>query len=185
MTFEHFEQEMGRLEGLKFPPPSLRTHWEALRELPEVVLAAAVSKARDEVTEFPSPKMLKIFAEQVRPRIVPVPEEDPSRGIDLPQPVVIEDERLPGPIPITRTWRYYCDRCEDSGLLTLRCEGRGEEYASFALTRRPWVPEQRCERIKSHYAHEWAKPCPCAATNPDVQRKNERFRQSGRRGENE
>lgn len=166
---------MARLDGLKFKPQTLQSHWEQLHDMPEVLLSAAVEKAQAECSGFPSPKMLKIFADAVRPRVIPVPEEE-DRAVDLPAPVVLGTLPTGLAVKAKRTWTYYCEDCSDLGWVTFAC-GVGPS--------KPWVERRDCGRHRDHGWHEWVAPCPCAERNPDVQRKRERDRQGGRRGEQE
>jgi hypothetical protein len=181
MTLAVFESEMSRLSGLKFAPATMQTHWEALRNLPVELLQAAVTKAQDECSEFPSPKMLKIFADQVRPRVIPIPQE-PDWSTPLPTPKQIVVPKVGTIIPVTREWSYYCDECSDMGMRSYWCD-------DAPSPRYPWLQLARCGRRggpeAAHYAHEWADKCPCAATNPAVLRRRERQIQSGKRGEKE
>jgi hypothetical protein len=56
-----FKRQMQRLGGLKFAPSDLQTHWEALRDLSDPELVAAVDRAQRECDEFPSPRLLLSF----------------------------------------------------------------------------------------------------------------------------
>lgn len=188
MTPEFFEKQMERLMGMKFPPATLATHWEVVRDLEDNVLVAAVSKARDEGTEFPSPRMLKIHAESVRARIVPIPEE--PMGEILPEPVELGKLPTGRPLRAYREWKYYCEDCRDTGTRSLWCLGHDAESLvngkpRHELSRPKWLASSDCGRHRQHYAHEFVIPCPCASTNPDVLRKAERYRQGGRHGEKE
>lgn len=168
-----FRQQMSRLIGLKFAPSDMTTHWEALHDMPEALLDAAVTKAQQETSEFPTPKMLRVYADQVRARVFPVPEEEP-RGVELDAPVALGT--LPTGLTLTarRTWRYYCEECSDSGWRSVWCGDVG--------LAKPWQAHGVCGRRREHGSHEFVVPCPCASSNPDVQRKLERGRQGGTRG---
>lgn len=177
MTFDFFTEQMDRLRGLKFPPTNLQTHWEALKDMPEILFAAAVTKAQPECDEFPSPKMLKVYADQLRVRVLGL-EEEADRSIPAPDlpPVVI-----PGTtkvIPITRYWNYYCEACSDLGWRSYVCgaqtrsvEVKGE-WQDFP--RQEWLERRHCGRRQDHAAHSWSEPCSCAEHNPDVQRRRNR-----------
>jgi hypothetical protein len=67
MTREVFNAQLKRLIGLKFAPASLDTHWEALHELPEAELEAAVSIAVKACDDFPSPAELRRLTRAGRP----------------------------------------------------------------------------------------------------------------------
>ena len=157
-----FKAQMRRLVGLKFQPASLDTHWEALRDMPEALLAAAVEKAQRESDEFPSPSVLRAFGDLLRATVLPLPALE-DRGKALPVPVVA---RLPsgGSLPITREWVYYCDDCSDTGWKTWWC-GPGQPPGSL------WVSV--CQRTNEHEAHWWVGRCACAGSNPAVKRKRE------------
>jgi len=175
VTWDQFQGQMARMSGLKFAPKELQTHWEALRDMPEPLLAAAVAHAQKTSDEFPSPKMLRMYADQLRARVVPL-EEPPDRSTPNPTPVEVVIPQTGQVLPFQRYWRYYCEDCSDSGWLTFWC-GETPDVERF-----PWLVRRRCNRNREHYAHEWVTACPCAPTNPDVQRRLERDRRV-KRGE--
>jgi hypothetical protein len=172
VTWDQFQGQMARMSGLKFAPKELQTHWEALRDMTEPLLAAAVEHAQKTSDEFPSPKMLRMYADQLRARVVPL-EELPDRSTPNPNPVEVVIPHTGQVLPFQRYWRYYCEDCSDSGWLTRWC---GEKAP------KPWNELQHCGRHREHGAHEWVTTCPCAPTNPDVQRRLERDRRV-KRGE--
>ena len=159
-----FKEQMHRLTGLRFPPADLTTHWEALRDMPEALLSAAVEKAQRESDEFPSPSILRMYANQLRSDVVPLPEVE-DRGKDLPEPLAAT---LPSGkvLPFKREWVYYCAECNDTGWRTWWC-GPGQSPAS------PWVSCSPCQRHQEHGPHEWVGRCACAGSNPAVKRKRE------------
>jgi hypothetical protein len=159
-----FKAQMNRLVGLKFPPADLHTHWEALRDMPEALLAAAVEKAQRGSDEFPSPKMLKMYADQLRSQVMPLPATE-DRGTDLVEPLTAT---LPTGkvLPFKREWKYYCEDCSDTGWKTWWC-GPGQSIAS------PWASSSVCQRTNEHGPHEWVGRCACAGSNPAVKRKRE------------
>lgn len=179
-----FMAQMRRLLGLKFAPSDLTTHWEALQDMPEALLEAAVTHAQTASDEFPSPKMLKMFGDQLRARVVPIPVTE-DRSEDNPSPTVA---KLPTGrvIPLTRFWKYYCEQCSDTGWSSFWCAGimkPGEKWP--VAQRHPWVEIDRpCERHKGHGAHEWSAACACVDTNPEVQRRREADRRV-KRGKDE
>jgi hypothetical protein len=59
-----FRDQMKRLMGLKFAPADLTTHWEALSDLSQDDVAAAVTKAQRQCDEFPSPRLLRSLARE-------------------------------------------------------------------------------------------------------------------------
>lgn len=162
-----FRRQMQRLGGLKFAPAELDTHWEALSDLSDAELDAAVSRAARGCDDFPSPKMLRVFVDEYR-RDLPVPAEDLSR--EMPA----EPRTITTPYgdshTFNREWKYFCDDCSDTGRRSYWCgDGPSERY--------PWMSVSRChttncEKLRrGGYAHEWVDRCPCADTNPDVLRK--------------
>lgn len=169
-----FLLQMKRLIGLKFAPQDLTTHWEALRDMPESLLAEAVTKAQRECSNFPAPWMLRSFGEQSRSRVMALPPEE-DRTVELDTPVTLG--RLPDgrPVVARREWVYYCDHCRDSGWLSLWC-GPGA---------RSWHVTGDCGRNQNHDGHEWVKACPCAATNHAIIRRKERAMQAVRTTEHE
>lgn len=177
-----FLDQMKRLLGLKFAPATMQTHWDEMRGCSPELVAAAVEHARHESGEFPTPKMLRVYAEQARPRFVPVPAEIDREVGAANEPI---DVPLPGGrvLPMRRIWNYYCETCHDTGLRSFWCgETPSERY--------PFLELSHCGRRAKkdpwgHYDHEWAGKCACADSNPDVLRKQERYRQGGRRGDNE
>lgn len=171
-----FRAQMKRLVGLKFAPTDLTTHWEALKDMPEPLLEAAVAKAQSETSEFPSPKMLKSYADQLRLRVLGVPDEV-DRSVPLPTTREIVVPQVGKVIPITRDWKYYCDDCNDQGWRSLWCGAHGE------TPRFPWLDVRHCGRHQEHGPHEWTEKCPCFDQNPDVQRRLERQRQTARKSE--
>jgi hypothetical protein len=170
-----FLLQMRRLIGLKFAPPEMTTHWEALKNMPEPLLAEAVTRAQRECTNFPAPWMLRSFGEQARARVLNLPPDEDRTKL-LPEPVTLG--RLPNGMPVvaTRTWSYYCDACSDSGWRSLWCGATGAQ---------PWHTKESCLRLQEHGTHEWVKPCPCADGNPAIIRRKEKQLQAVRNQERE
>ena len=169
MTLDTFNVQMGRLAGLKFRPADLTTHWEALNDLPDVVLEAAVSRAQRTRAEFPTPVELRQDADQVKPNALPVePVED--RSISLAQPFTITVPEAGTIVSVTREWKYYCDDCSDGGWFTVWC---GDEKNP---SHKPWYQLQRCERRAEHGSHKWMRRCVCYDMNPALVRKREAAR---------
>lgn len=164
MTWTAFEAQMERMAGLKFKPTNLQTHWEALRDMPEALLSASVEKAQRESDEFPSPSVLKMFADRLRSDVMPLPAIE-DRGVDLVEPV---STTLPTGkvIPFTREWKYYCEDCSDTGWKTWWCGPESNQ-------RKPWLSRSVCQRTNAHASHEWVARCACVASNPAVLRKRE------------
>jgi hypothetical protein len=173
-----FKQQMRRLLGLRFAPATMDTHWEALREMGEPLLAAAIDVGQREWDEFPSPHMLKMAADRVRGRVIPIAEA-PDRGVDLAVPVPLGTLSTGRVIRALREWRFYCEDCGDLGWLSVWC---GQDDGPKP---KPWYGDGPCQRRREHGGHEYVIPCPCASSNPDVQRRREVARQGGRQGSQE
>ena len=169
MTGE-FRGQMRRLMGLRFAPTDLQTHWEALSDVPDGILAEAVSRAQKTRAEFPSPVELRQDCDAVAHLVRVTQDED--RGVDLEQPVTLGalPDGTPLP-PVKRLWKYYCEDCEDSGMRSFWC-GVAVEHVT-----KPWQIRMACERIKEHGAHEFVARCACWDTNQALIRKREAQRQ--------
>ena len=187
MTGEFFVDQMQRMAGMRYAPTNFNAHFEALHTLEEHVLEAAVLRAITSLEEFPSAKQLLVFADVVRPSLVPIPALDLTRETPLPQPVTFAtsaDSPVQGSVTVRRLWRYYCQDCNDSGWQAIWCRGNVDAPQSVLDTRKPWHDvAQQCDRSKEHYAHEWSRKCHCVDHNPAVLRRKEQARQGGRRGE--
>lgn len=167
-----FREQMSRMTGLKFAPPDLSTHWEALDDLPPLVLEAAVTLAQVTRVDFPTPVELRRDADQATASARSAVVED--RSVELPAPVALgtlpTGQALP---PATRLWRYYCEDCSDTGRVSHWC-GAGR--------RQPWLEIRECEAYRCRsikaghpeYGHEWVTPCPCAESNPAIRRQREK-----------
>lgn len=159
-----FREQMTRLMGLKFAPADLTTHWEALSDIPEPVLAAAVSRAQRSRVDFPTPIELRQDADAVKHHAQPVaPEED--RGVALERPFTIDVPEAGRVFSVSREWRYYCDTCSDAGWSSSWCGDR--------TMAKPWHSSQHCGRRMEHMPHEWAHKCVCYDTNPALVRKRQ------------
>lgn len=166
MTEVFFHEQMDRLSGLRFAPSDLTTHWEALSDIPQAVLEAAVTRAQLTRSEFPTPVELRQDADVVAHLARPVAPED-DRSTPLAEPFTIDVPQAGKVISVTREWKYFCDRCDDSGVESLWC---GEAGPSI----KPWQTRQACERTKLHLPHEWARKCICFESNPALVKKRER-----------
>jgi len=168
-----FVDQMKRLAGLKFAPADLTTHWEALSDMPPVVLEAAITRAQKTRWEFPSPVELRQDADQVKAHALAVePVED--RSVPLAQPFTITVPDVGTVISVQREWRYYCDECSDLGWRLVWCGDRfvGEGDAKREIAK-PWHDSRPCDRRRQHLPHEWATLCACYDTNPALKRKRE------------
>lgn len=163
-----FKAQMKRLGGLKFPPPDLLTHWEALRALPEGVLEAAVSRAQRTRVEFPTPVELCVDADMEAERIGLV---EIDKRTPLAEPVTVElrgtaISALKAKLTVTDEWHYDCEDCNDGGMVSFWC---GDTAPA-----KPWYFRRHCGRRSGHSdGHEWAGPCPCAETNPTIRRRKD------------
>jgi len=173
MTVQAFKAHMSRLDGLKFAPATMDTHWEALSDLTPEELDAAIGRAVRECEDYPAPKMLRAFVDAYR-RDLPVPPEDLSRETPAePRTIVTPygDQHT-----FNREWKYFCEDCSDTGRRSYWC-------GDAKSTRMPWLTVARCHTInceklrRGGYEHEWVDRCPCADTNPDVLRKKARAQQ--------
>lgn len=166
MTIETFNVQMDRLAGLRFRPADLTTHWEALHEIPDAVLEAAVTRAQRTRSEFPTPVELRQDADQVAHHAQPIaPPED--RSAPLAEPFTITVPEVGTIVSITREWNYYCDTCSDGGWDSVWC---GDEKAP---QRKPWHELRICDRRGKHDPHEWVRRCVCYDTNPALVRKRD------------
>ena len=106
-----FTAQMARMADLRFPPSSLAMHWEGLRDLPDAVLDAAVTRAIQTRASFPAPAELREDADVAAPR--PLWRELETEP--LPAPVVLGT--LPTGAPVVARSRYVpqCPDCGDSG----------------------------------------------------------------------
>lgn len=163
MTWDVFAAQMHRLRGLRFPPADFTTHWEALHELPEAVLEAAVSRAQKTREHFPTPVELRQDADAVAHQVRSLSEDEADRSVPAPAPMTWT---LPNGATVTsdREWQYYDDRCRDSGWVDCWCGPAG----SAPL---PWLAYRICGRRRDHAPHQWVSPCACRESNPDVQRR--------------
>lgn len=167
MTWPSFAQQMHRLNGLRFAPADLTTHWEALRDLPDSILEAAVGRAQKTRVEFPTPIELRQDADQVK-HLVDVAPPEQERGIDLATPVTYVVPHVNVSLKITREWKYYCQDCSD--------EGKVSKWCGVITTThyKPWMAPEICQRTREHFPHEWVTACSCVATNPAIQRRKAR-----------
>lgn len=157
-----FREQMRRLMGLRFVPADLTTHWEALADIPDAVLSAAVTHAQKTRVEFPTPVELRQDADVVAHLVRQTEDED--RGTDC-EPVRVVAPSAGLSLPITRIWKYYCEVCSDQGWASFWC---GDPAGA-----KPWHDRARCERRKEHMPHEWVKRCLCYESNPALVRRRE------------
>lgn len=165
MTRAWFDGQMARLTALKGSAADIDSHWEALSDLPGDVFAAAVGHALRTREWFPVPAELRADADHVAVRVrVAVPDE--ARDVPLEQPFTITVPAAGKVVSVTREWKYYDERCNDTGWASWWC---GERPAG----RQPWMLDGRCERRGEHGGHEWVGRCMCWDSNPALVRKRE------------
>ena len=167
MTRDIFTAQMRRMNGLRFPPADLGTHWEGLSDLPIDVLTRAIERSIRTRSDFPTPAELRLDADASR-TASQTPVLDPDTRLATPVVVAIPASALSPArtITITSSHTYYCDICSDSGWSTHWC---GSESP------RPWLDLSRCDRWNpTHAPHDWSGPCPCAATNPTIRARQAR-----------
>lgn len=165
VTRAWFDGQMSRLLGLKFMPGDMTTHWEALREIPDDVLEAAVTRSQRTRVEFPTPVELRQDADLIV-RLPTDERDDPARRTPLAEPKSFFYPQIAQTIQVREEWQYDCDACSDSGWLSCWC-------GPFTSQRKPWQEPRTCDRKAQHGSHEWVRPCACSATNPTLIRKRE------------
>lgn len=164
MTRDGFDKQMARLFGLRFAPVDTETHWEALQDIPLVVLTAAITRAQKTRSDFPTPIELREDAD-VMAHVVIAPTED--RSVELAQPFTITVPNVGTVVSVTREWKYYCEICSDNGWAAFWCGDDGPGL-------KPWYGRGSCERRGAHGSHEWVKRCLCFESNPALVRQRER-----------
>ena len=168
MTFDAFTSQMERLEGLKFGPANLHTHWEGLRDIDVSGLERAIGHALRECESYPSPAELRRFVSLT----APIVGMDEDRSVPLVNVVEFKAPQFEKPIVVTREWQYYCARCSDIGMETVWCGDSKDKHL------KPWVDVfMSCGRNEEHDAHEFSRRCVCRDSNPAVLRKRERSAQ--------
>lgn len=165
MMFDFFEDQMNRLKPLGVPSgdDALDGYFDALRDIPPNVFDAAVSHALKTRTWYPKPAELRMDADHVAPMLRPQSASD-VQEIPLAEPFTITVPQAGTVVSITREWKYYCDRCSDTGWAAWSC---GE------VKQKPWHELAACGRPNEHGSHEWVKHCACWASNPALVRKRE------------
>lgn len=165
MTAEFFERQIERLKPLGAASDEFKdAYWDALHDLPADVFDAAISHALKTRTWFPKPAELRIDADTVAPLVrPPLPDEDRSRLLDEPFTVTLPD--VGTLVSVTREWKYYDERCSDSGWASWWCGDPTDRR------RAPWMEIGRCDRHGEHGPHEYVTRCACWESNPALVRK--------------
>ena len=163
MTRPWFDGQMARLGGLRFPPADLLTHWEALQDMPDGALEAAVTRSQKTRVDFPTPADLRQDADLAyRPAV----DDVEDRAVELDEPVTFTVPQTGQTVTVTREHRYYCERCSDTGFASEWC---GED----APQRKPWMEFGNCGRYGAHGNHELVSQCACWESNQALVRKRE------------
>lgn len=167
MTREQFDAQLQRMVPLKAMPGDTDGYWEALQDIPNDVLEAAIGHALKTRAWFPTPAELRLDADAVRRR-EPLPAMPRPTVVDLEGVAYVEVRNpLGGPalrLAVTREWRRDCHACDDTGWAAFWC---GPDLTD----RYPWLRLRRCERADEHHPHEWVVVCGCIPTNPTIQRR--------------
>lgn len=168
MTRPEFDTHMSRMRGLRFPPATMDTHWEGLRDIPVGRLDAAVSVAIRTRVEFPTPSELRADCDATRPQEGPsLPQGDEILAEPIPLGVLPDGTRLPA---AQLLWRYYDDKCSDTGWQSVWC-------GDPATNRQTWIAVHGpCGRFGEHPPHEYVRRCQCWDSNPKLIRDRERMR---------
>lgn len=166
MTRAVFAAQMARLNGLRFVPADMTTHWEALQDLPLDIIERAVTWAQRTRVEFPTPVDLLRDADTAQ-TATRTPWADEDRRTPLAAETVVG--RLPNGTVIraTHEWRYDCDVCGDGGWEACWCGGDTPAAPWQALAA---CGRFRCARDEAR-PHEWVRRCQCASHNPTIQRR--------------
>jgi hypothetical protein len=167
MMRELFTAQMRRMNGLRFPPADLSTHWAGLGDLPIDVLTRAVERSIRTRSDFPTPAEVRQDADLSQPTLTPPAEEPEDTRLPAPIQVSVAASHLSQEhtIVITHAHTYHCETCSDTGWETHWCGGTPQH---------PWVGLYRCARGGTHADHEWTTACACTATNPALVRRRER-----------
>lgn len=166
MTPDFFERQIERLKPLGEASDQFKDeYWTALKDIPPDVFEAAVSHALRTRMWFPKPVELRHDADTVKAQVrTAVAVED--RSEPLAAPVTIGQTPAGTPVVQKRIWRYYCEKCSDSGMVSWWCGPHGPTW-------KPWYEDAKCERYGEHAPHEWVAKCACFESNPALQRKRE------------
>jgi hypothetical protein len=146
LTRALFDGQMARLSVLPGMPSSVDEHWRVVRALDPGVLEAATTRALATRKFFPVPSELREDYDAV------VLER--LRHVD--DTVHVRD----------KPWVSYCDQCDDTGWIDCWCGPVPEQGR-----RKAWAEIRTCQHTHDHPAHEYVRECPCAETNPAIQRR--------------
>lgn len=162
MSRPAFEAILQQLSGLRFLPADLETHWIGLRGVPADVLEAAVRRAAETRSQFPSPAELREDCDAVRTSLPAAPAPQ-SAQTPLARPLTIPVPQLNRSLTVTHLHVYQCERCNDSGWVSRWCDP--------SPGRRDWEAPGRCARSHENGAGHGAyvEACPCSSTNPVLQ----------------
>lgn len=167
MTRSNFDLQMQRMVPLKAMPGDTDAYWEALQDIPDDVLIAAVGHALKTRAWFPTPAELRLDADVVRRR-EPLPAAPRPKVVSLEGATYVEIHNPLGGEPlrlaVTRDWRRDCEACDDTGWAAFWC---GPDMTD----RYPWLRLRKCDREDEHYPHEWVLVCGCIPSNHTIQRR--------------
>jgi hypothetical protein len=162
VTRPEFEAILQQLSGLRFLPSDLDTHWLGLSGVPADVLEAAVRRAAETRSQFPSPAELREDCDAVRTSMPAAPAPQ-SAQTPLERPLTILVPQLKRALTVTHLHVYHCEMCSDTGWISRWCDP--------APGRREWEHVGRCQR--SHENGEghgaYVEPCRCRSANPVLQ----------------
>jgi hypothetical protein len=112
MTRAYFDQQMRRLSDLRFPPPNLDNAWDALHDLSDAALSAAVSQCQKTCITFPTPAELRQAADAA---YHPPAFQEEDHTVPLTEPVTVTIPQTGQQVAITREYVYRCEDCRDTG----------------------------------------------------------------------
>ncbi len=156
MTADHCDLQVKRLLILKGIPEDVCEYFAALSDVPDALFTMAVNHALRTRTWFPTPADLRADCDAVA---VVVPITSVPQFEDLPvgaRAVLVLKHPANGidiRIPITRVWRFDCERCSDTGWQSNEC------------------PTEPCGRQGVHASHSWVERCTCLDGNPTIRRR--------------
>ena len=165
MTREAFEVLMGRLVVLRGMPDTVDEYFTGLADIPDDLLADAVTHALRTRTWFPAPAEVRADCDAVlRSRPIPAPMirsvalAGGGKEVQIPNPFGGD----PLVLHVTREWMHSCERCRDTGWASWWC-GTNPRVAE--------TPLSSCGRDFEHASHERVAKCGCIDSNPTIQRR--------------
>ncbi|MEK9726099.1 MAG: hypothetical protein VW405_21785 [Rhodospirillaceae bacterium] len=140
VAWKDFAAQCKRLEGLRFAPKSLQTHWEALQDIPLSALEAGITRSQRTRDDFPSPAQLREDIDAATRTDTAFVAGADARVRPLEAPVELGALPTGTVIRAMSDFIYVCDTCRDTG----------------------W------DEVRAHGAHGHAtvRKCACWSTNP-------------------